>query len=72
MATSQTTPANQNPTVLLTIAETAERLGIHQKTVFKWLRERRLGAVRFGTRCTRIRQADLEAFIASGVTAPTK
>jgi excisionase family DNA binding protein len=62
---------NTQATVLLSTNQVAERLSVHQKTVFKWLAQGKLRAVRFGARCTRFRESDIEAFIATGtVSAP--
>ena len=53
---------------LLTVRETAAVLKVTPRTLFRWLAEGRLSAVRIG-HTTRIRSADLEAFIARHVTA---
>lgn len=58
------------PTYLLTIPQVAEQVGVHEKTVWKWLHDKKLAAVRFGARCTRIKQADLEALIARNTGLP--
>jgi len=35
---------------LLTVREVASFLGIHEKTIYRWIRSRRLPCVRVGTR----------------------
>lgn len=53
---------NSLPT-LLSIAQVAEHLGIHQVTVRAWIREGRLTAVRVGPRFIRIDAAEVAALI---------
>jgi excisionase family DNA binding protein len=52
----------------LTVAEVAARLRINQQTVRNWIDRKALAAVRVGQRRLRIRQADLDAFLAAGAT----
>lgn len=40
----------------------ARRLGVTRGAVYKWIREGKLKAVRFGANAVRIRRADLEEF----------
>jgi excisionase family DNA binding protein len=47
---------------LLKISEVAEHLRVSERTVYRWLRDRQLTAVRIGG-VTRVRRQDLEAFI---------
>lgn len=50
---------------LLTAAEVAERMNVTQETVRRWLRSGRLAGRNFGGKMGyRIRERDLEAFIA--------
>jgi excisionase family DNA binding protein len=49
---------------LLSIEESAEKLGLHPETLRKWLREKRIGGVKVG-RNWRLRESDLSAFIAA-------
>ncbi len=51
---------------LLTVKEAAQRLACTEAAIRKWLRQRRLPAVKIG-RLVRLREADLEAAIAKGV-----
>ena len=49
----------------LTVAEIVEQLQVHEQTVRRWLREGRLPGRNFGGRTGyRVRQRDLEAFLA--------
>lgn len=43
--------------------EIAERLAVKPVTVYAWIREGRLPAVKLGPRCVRVRAADLNEFI---------
>ena len=55
----------------LTVAEIAERLKVHEQTVRRWLRDRRLVGRNFGGRTGyRVREADLEAFLAAPPMEP--
>ena len=47
---------------LLTPAQVAERLQITERTVYEWIRDGKLTALKLG-RLWRIRQDDLEAFL---------
>lgn len=49
------------PDQLLTIAQTARFIGVHEITVRKWLASGRLQAWRIGSRVVRIRLSDIEA-----------
>lgn len=51
---------------LLTAVQVQKRLGISRTTLYKWLLEKRLTAVRFGARCTRFRSSEVDALVASG------
>ena len=54
------------PDELLTVQEVAGYLKINPQTVHNWITRREIPAVRVGKRRVRIRQADLDAFIAAG------
>jgi len=54
-------------TRFLTIPEVAETLQVSHRTVFRWMSEGLLPVVRVG-KITRIRQADLEAFLQAHLT----
>jgi excisionase family DNA binding protein len=56
---------------LLTVRETATVLKVTPRTLFRWLAEGQLGAVRIG-HTTRIRSEDLQAFIDQHVTTSGK
>lgn len=58
-------------TLLVTVPQAAEQFSVHKKTIWKWIQQGHLHAVRFGKRCTRVKQSDIEALIASN-TAITK
>jgi len=53
---------------MLTPEEVAQRLGVARLTVYSWIRTGVLPATRLGRRILRIREADLEGFLARGVT----
>ena len=48
---------------LYTVEEAAEKLKIHDETMRDYLRERKIGGVKFG-RKWRVRESDLQKFIA--------
>jgi excisionase family DNA binding protein len=54
------------PDELLTVAEVAELLKLNQQTVRNMIDRGDLGAVRVGPRRVRIRQSQLDAFLAAG------
>ncbi len=56
---------------LLTVRETAALLKVTPRTLFRWLAEGQLSAVRIG-HTTRIRSEDLQAFIDQHVTTTNK
>jgi excisionase family DNA binding protein len=56
--------------VLLTVAEVANRLKVNQQTVRNWLIRGELCEVRVGPRRVRIRESDLEAFLAGNRESP--
>ncbi len=43
-------------------SEIAKRLGVTRGAVYKWIREGKLKAVRFGDNAVRVPRAELEAF----------
>lgn len=50
---------------LLTVAEVAQRLKLHQETIRRWIREGKLTAIRLGRTQAgyRIRTSDLQLFL---------
>jgi excisionase family DNA binding protein len=48
---------------LLTVRELAERLRVTPTCVYRWLAESRLPAVRFGKRCVRFRESDVQQLL---------
>jgi excisionase family DNA binding protein len=48
---------------LLTVRELAERLGISLGTVYHWLSQGRLPAIRFSKRCVRFRESDVQQLL---------
>ena len=54
---------------LLTVKQVAEILQVHEQTVWRYLRNGSLPAVRLGRRVVRVARSDLETFIASGRTS---
>ena len=53
----------------LTVAEVADLLRLNPQTVRNWIDRGQLPAVRVGERRVRIRQSDLDEFLAAGATA---
>ncbi|HOD04912.1 MAG TPA: helix-turn-helix domain-containing protein [Anaerolineaceae bacterium] len=58
-------------TKFLTIPEVAEALQVSHRTVFRWMSEGLLPVVRVG-KITRIRQADMEAFLQAHLTTESR
>jgi len=54
--------APSGPSMLLTVREVAENLGISRSTVYQLLYARRFPSVRIGN-CRRVRRSDLESFV---------
>lgn len=48
--------------VFLTCKEVAQKYRVSEETVWRWIRTKKLHAVRIGTRNYRVRREDLEAF----------
>ena len=53
----------------LTVAEIAELLRVNPQTVRNWIDRGELQAVRVGARRVRVRQSDLDRFLAAGATS---
>ena len=51
---------------LLTIDEVADRLKTRTATIYSWVSRGKIGAVRIGTRCLRVPEDELLAFIKKG------
>lgn len=49
---------------LLTTTEVADRLRVHQRTVQRWISLNRLKAIKAGPRVWRVREKDLDEFLA--------
>jgi excisionase family DNA binding protein len=56
------------PTPYLTVRQAADVLGVHHKTLRKWIANGTVRAVRFSPRTTRIAAADL---VGLGIKTPT-
>ncbi len=54
----------------LTVAEVAERLRLCEQTVRNMIDRGELAAIRVGPRRIRVREAELDRFLAAGATAP--
>ncbi len=54
----------------LTVAEVAERLKLCEQTVRNMIDRGELAAIRVGPRRIRVREAELDRFLAAGATAP--
>ena len=52
---------------LMSPLEVAEQLGVSDQTVYNWIREKRIAALKMG-RLLRIRQSELERFVAANST----
>jgi excisionase family DNA binding protein len=66
------TTTESNPrTVLLTVAQAAERLAIRPSTVRSWLGKGLLPKTKCG-RCTRVSADAVEAFISAHTTRPSR
>ena len=50
---------------MLTVAETARRLGLRESTIRAWVAQRRIGVVRLG-RAVRIPLEEIERLVAEG------
>lgn len=48
---------------LYTVREAAELLGCHPKSIFRYIREGRLTAIKLGSKSTRIARVELDNFI---------
>jgi excisionase family DNA binding protein len=56
------------PDEFLTVAEIAKTLKVNPQTVRNWIDRGQLPAVRVGARRVRVRQSQLDAFLAAGET----
>ena len=59
-------------TELLTIREVAKELRISPNTVYSEVRLGRLRAIRLSHRCTRVKRADLDAYLAAHASRPPR
>jgi excisionase family DNA binding protein len=57
---------------LLTVVELAERLGISPGTLYHWLSEGRVTAIRFSKRCVRFRESDVQKLLDDLSNCPSK
>ncbi len=53
---------------LLKVAEVADRLGVTTRTVYGWIAAGRLPVTRLSRRATRVRERDLNRFVADSTT----
>jgi excisionase family DNA binding protein len=56
--------------LLLNIQEVADLTGFSVGTLYQWLSQGRLPAVRLSARCVRFRQCDIEEWISQMTVAP--
>lgn len=54
---------HRSETNLWTVAEVAAYFQVSQPTVYRWIKTEILPIIRLGTRTTRIRSEDLDAFV---------
>jgi excisionase family DNA binding protein len=57
------TAATWHAGALLTISEVAGWARVHPKTIYRWIRQGRLEAIRFGPRTTRVAEAEVWRFL---------
>ena len=55
---------------ILKVPAVAAYAGVHENTVWSWIKTGKIPAVRLGARIVRIRKLDLDAFIESHLTLP--
>ena len=53
---------------IMTVAEAAEYLQIHIKTLYEWIKSGELAVIKLGPRSTRIRKSDVDAFLNARLT----
>jgi excisionase family DNA binding protein len=58
--------ALQQGATLLSRREVAQLIGVHYESVGRWERAGKLPAYKIGSKCTRYRREDVEAFLADG------
>jgi excisionase family DNA binding protein len=51
----------------LTVAQVADRLAVHPKTVYEWIRAGELAATKFGPQTIRVRVSEVERFEEEGI-----
>jgi excisionase family DNA binding protein len=56
---------------MLTVSEAATELGVSAKTVRRWIKSKRLRALRFSPRALRVREHDLSVFCKKSETVKT-
>lgn len=47
----------------MTVREVACRLGVHEKTIYRWIEQGRFETVRLGTRAIRITEGQIAKFL---------
>jgi len=55
----------------LSISEAAEQLGVHPRTLRRYIRDGKLGVLRLSPQVVRIRAEDIEAFLAENIKVTT-
>ena len=48
---------------MLTVKQVAEKLGVHKITVYRWIYQKRLKAIKISRNIVRIYEEDLERFL---------
>lgn len=57
---------------ILKVPAVAAYAGVHENTVWSWIKTGKIPAVRLGARIVRIRKSDLDQFIKGHLTAPSE
>jgi excisionase family DNA binding protein len=60
-------------TTMMSVGNLAERLGVSQKTIYRWLAEKKIGSIRLGPNMTvLITEKQFQDFLAAYEVSPVK